>query len=418
MIRKLGIVIICSLLMSITIYAFEGNENWKYSKKIYTGQTQGYKEIYMDEEIYKYSNEDLGDIRILNDQDEIIPYYRIGGEAVLESLNNEYNLEKQGIYQKENDKYFDFKVINNGINTDVRANELLIQLNLSNYTKNINIYGSHDNQHWDYIKSDIIYKVPDKEKNHVFLENQYKYNYYRVVIIKDAENTSIENIKLLYNSQYRVNKQYCLSKSIDYEGTNKNKKTIISIKNKDKLKIKTIKIGSDNLYNRNYTLSSKNGEDEYVPISNGKIYNIELENFKAINNSINISDFCKEEFLELTIDNKDDEPMDISVIEVDYYVDKIVFKRDKDIKDYKVIFGNVLVKKPSYDIESYSEYIEEVESKEKCTLGEINVENLENKVQLQEDQYKKILNGVIIIISIGLVILIILKLRHFPKNNK
>jgi len=407
---RIWFILICTGMMSIGVHAME-EETWLYSKPIMMEKTKGYKEFYVDEELYKYSNDDLSDIRIINDKDEKVPYYIVEEEMVYNNVRFEYNLELLNAFRKGNDRYFDYRVENKESNKDVIGNELVIELDISDYMKNVTIYGSYDNLTWEYIKSDLIFEVPNQVKDFIYLEDGLKYNYYRIVFINDVEKDVIESAKLVYNKDYAMDEKYSLSKSVSFDLNTKDQKTTVRIDNKDRLKIKGMSIIASDLYNRRFVLSVKNKEEQYMQIEEGGIYQIQLENFEAMNNTINISNTTKSEELMLVIDNKDDKVIDIKEIQIDYYVDKIVFEGSETGKSYYVLFGNKLAKKPSYDIKSYSAYIEQSEKKEEVTLGQLVAINEKGSVKSEVINTKLVFNILIVVISLGLVAIIIRKLK-------
>ncbi|WFD11656.1 hypothetical protein [Tepidibacter hydrothermalis] len=276
------------LFFSIHILSFanEDIDDWKFSKEIYYSDHKEYKSIFLDEEIYRYAKDDLSDLRIINNQNEFVPYY-------------------------------------------------------------------------------------------VFNKNSVK--------IKQVHfNINLEN-----------------------------NDTVILINNEDNLNIRDIKIISQDNFKRKYDTYYKNGKyEEFYTVDSGMIYRLNLKNHKEEKNNVitdfNLNYFSKPNIIKIIIHNKDDKPINIDNIHINYYTDKIVFKKD-DNKKYKLLFGNKYAKMPSYDIKSYKDYIEK-EDQEICNISNLTEQNKNYKEkEYKEINHKLILNIIVILISLILVMIIMRK---------
>lgn len=285
--KKILVIPIIMLFFSINIFANKNIDDYRFSKKINYSYDNEYKSFFLDEEIYRYVKDDFSDIRIVNDENEFVPYY-------------------------------------------------------------------------------IFNKYSKKTKNADF-------------------NINIEN-----------------------------NDTVILINNKNHLDINDIKVISQDDFKRNYEIYYKNGKyEEFNKVDSGQIYRINLENHKEQKNNIMLDYFLKyhikPDSIKIVIHNEDDRPININNIKINYYVDKVVFKKD-DNKKYKVLFKREYSKTPSYDIQSYKNYIEK-EDQEVCTLSNLIETNIKNKKENKQINYKLILNIVVILISLILVTVIMKKTR-------
>ncbi|PAB59485.1 hypothetical protein [Anaeromicrobium sediminis] len=409
-----GLILILIFSMNVIGFAQESLDGWMYFKKINHNTSDEYKSFFLDEEVYRYAKRDLSDIRIINDKDEFIPYYIFNKYLMSErEVNVEYDLKEILSYMKKNDQYVDFQIVSKEDNVDVLGNKLEFEIEKDYFLKDIKIYGSYDNEKWDFIKRDNIYRTNEAEKLNVSLDDVYKFTYYRIVLINDVEKTFIKNSKLLFNKREVAYKDYERTKKANYSIENKGKDTIILLNNEDHLMIKDIKIISDDNFKRNYSLYYKNhNEEAYNLFNTGEIYQIKLENFKAEENKIRLNEFSNSflssDEIKILIDNKDNKPINIKEIEVSYYIDKVVFKDDGS-NDYKVMFHNKGGKRPDYDIETYKSYIEK-EKQEICSLSYLEKRDVKNIQKEDKDiNYKPILNTIIILISIFLLVVIIKK---------
>ncbi|MBF8983264.1 hypothetical protein IZY60_06920 [Lutibacter sp. B2] len=409
MIRKSIIFLICIIICSSVTFAEDIN-NWNYSKDIKFEDIMQYKSVFLDEDVYRFSKKDLSDLRIVNDKDQFVPYY-IFNEYLTETkeVYVEYEAKEVLSFMKKNDKYSDFKITTKENDSDIVGNKLLFEIGNSNFLKNVKVYGGYDNKKWELIKEDVIYETDLGKKTYIELDKPYKYLYYRIVFINDIENTSIESFKVAFNKKEVLYDNYKKTKKLEYSISNdKNGDTVILLDNKDGLKINNIKIISKDDFKRNYHLTYKY-DGEYDVTHAGEIHKISLQNFKEERTSIDIGDFTSSDKIKLVIANKDNKPIKIEDIEVNYYIDKLVFKDDGSNK-YKLSFGNDQATKLNYDIEAYRNYIEEEEQE----IGKFTKLN-ENKVDIEDPKknidYKLIFNGIIICISIFLMVVIMKKLK-------
>lgn len=137
----------------------------------------------------------------------------------------------------------------------------------------------------------------------------------------------------------------------------------------------------------------------------GNIYNFKHNDINISNQKINFNyKNIRDEELILDIFNNNDKPLKIDKIDASYIIDKIIFE-DIGAKNYRIYFGNYKATSPSYDIESFKNYIEK-ENKDQCTLGKLVV--LKERESIKETKnYKIIFNLLIVFTSIVLIIILV-----------
>jgi len=401
------------LCLASSVSADNGDQ-WKYSKEATYENSEEVKAIYLDEEVYAHAQKDLSDIRLINEKNEFVPYYIYNGfigENTKEYVA--YPGEEILSFMKTNDYYADYEIKPINVNTDVIGNVIILEVAKDSFYKEVKILGSHDNKTWDNIQTDIIYNVNGQSKTHVPLGGNYKYGYYRIISVNDTTEIPISHITLIYDHTEATYEQYKNSKVIDYKvETNKEEKeTIVKIHNKDSLKISNIKLKSGDDFNRDYQIYVVNEAGEKVEqITKGTIYKFSLEEFKIEDMDISLKETMEEfivpEYLQIVIKDRDDKPITIEAIEIEYYIDKIVFKTN-DTKGIKLLFGNALAQKPIYDISTYRVEMEQSkqETAKLLNLVEREANDLKDKNSLD---FKWILNACVVVIS-GLLVIVILK---------
>lgn len=402
-----------------TSFADESIDNWKYYKEIKHNNESSYKSFYLAENIYKYSKNDLSDIRIINEKNEFIPYYLYNKylhNANESLIGYESKQVHSHIDSKENKKYIDFQIVSESKTTDIIGNRLSLTINSSNFFKKVEVYGGYDNIEWDFIKEDELYRINESQNLNIQLDRIYKYTYYRIVLLDDIEDTSIDNLELIYNNKEVIYHEYSTTKNANYEVDldKEENDTIIYLYNENNLRIKDMEIISGDDFKRKYYIYFKGqNNEEFRQLDYGEIHQIDLKNFKARKTIISLDSYqyfdINPNIIKIVVKNNDNAPINIDNIKINYIVDKIVFK-DTGSNEYRILFGNTDAHRPSYDIEAYKEHIEG-EDQEVCQLQTIVTQKATEKKTGKEVNYNLILNITIASISLLLVFIIIRKVK-------
>ncbi len=413
--KKIVIMIMGLLIFNNNIVGFatENMTGWQYSKEINYNAQNKYKAFFLDEELYSHAKKDLADIRIINEQNEFVPYYIYNEYLNSENERNiEYVSKHITSFMKKHHQYSDFEMIPQENNVDILGNILALEIDQENFLRHVDIYGGYDNEKWQFIKTDNIYRTDKVEKLYVNLDQFYKYTYYRIVFKDEVNLLPIKNLKLVFNNQEVVYVNYKKTKKADFKIEQKDgdNRTILFLNNDSHLKINRLKIMSDDHFKRRYDLYYKNNADkDYTQLTSGEICQLKLKNFKVEKAGVMLNTDSKPylapDAIKLIIYNKDNKPINIKDIEMSYYVDKIIFEDDGSSK-YKVLFDNEDAKKPSYDIESYKNYIEK-EQQEICLLS--NLVQREVEKEGYRINYHLVLNIMVVLISVFLIVLIVKK---------
>jgi len=386
---------------------------WKYYKSITSQGTNKYKAIYLDNEVYKYASSNLSDLRIVNDKNAFIPYYIQYGYSHQTKAQSLYDAEQIRRYKEKNHTIYDFKVVPDfSAQKDILGNSLIFNIH-GEFLKKIHVYGSYDNLTWHNIVEDQIYMVQNMPKLDVPLNDDFKYNYYRVRILNDIENIELDGLKLKYSNTASFADSYSKNIKLEYDIKNQQNDTLITIKNPDKLKIKTIHLNIDGNFNREYKVFTKDGDTIIDTGIFGNLYSLNFKDLSATNTDVDLgASLISSDIIQLKIFNFDDPPADIKSLEAQYNIDKIIFEAKPDIP-CRLFFSNSSAQKPAYDIESFKNHIE-LENQDVCTLSKISA-----NPDLISDQAKTvkipdltpIFNVVIVVLSIGLIVLLAAKLK-------
>ncbi|PRX28290.1 uncharacterized protein DUF3999 [Orenia metallireducens] len=418
--KRTLITILSLLLFSLGVFADDIDE-WGYQKRIDFKAKSEYISVFLDEDVYRYGQQDLADIRVINGRGEFIPYYISNGNLVIKQATQlEYDSRRILDFVDDKSNYIqDFKITSPANNQDIIANKISFEISDDYFLKKIKIYGSYDNKEWEFIKEDNIYRTKDSQKLKISLVQNYKFNYYRVLMLKDIEKTEIDQLQALYDNRMIKARSYQRSKSADYQIIQQDRKTIIEINNDDSLKIEQLRVSSKDNFRRSYRVFYKNRDEaDFQSGSHAKIYQLLFDDFKIKENTIGLkssnSNYLNSEVIKIEIYDGDNKPIKIDDIELNYTIDKVVFKTNKG-QAYYLCFGNPKARRPIYDIEEFRKYIENKEQEEGKLLA-LEVKKQESRVKEKEEiNLEMILNIVVTLVSLLLIFLLLKRLRF--KDN-
>ncbi len=373
-----------------------------FKKPILSVGNLKYKAVSLTPDIYKNSKADLGDVRVLDENNSEVPYFLYS--AMPTQQVNQTNLETTRIneFVKKGDTYTDFEV-NTAPDTDPLASSLLLTIDATNFAKNIDLYGSYDNITWEYIGKSSIYDVKTESNKEILFDKPQKYLYYRVGILKNVENISIVGAIACYNKLVKENLPFTETMQAEYQIRSADKKDIVTIHNVKNLRLYRMTIHTSSMFERNV---------EVMGVTK-KLFHLEFKDVLLHDTSLALDGrMTDQDNLDLVIDNQDDKPIKIDGIEIEYYTDKLVFAAES-AGPYTLAYGNESLTAPQYDINQFRDYII-AEGFDLCTMGETETIQTTATAKPEAPDYGWVLNTVIIAVGVLLAILI---LANFKKNN-
>lgn len=377
------------------------------SATIKNSGSSDYKKIRLSQEICQNANIDLSDIIIKNQDGVETPYFIHSNNKVNSTVDNTYPLTLINTYIKENFYYFDYKVETQQ-DFDLLATSINFTSMDNNFVKSIELYGSYDNLHWEKIMDDKLYHVDGHIDMDITFIKPQKFTHYRIKIPNHLEQINFHNVSLEY-SQTSTKQQYfeevCEPK---YTIEEQEKKTYINIEELANLRIHSIDIETDSMFQRDVSVKTTNQTQE--------LYHLTFDGSTYTNTTFNINDTKMDtEITTLIIHNNDDIPIDIAGITVTYYADELVFAGNSD-DIYTLEFTQADISSaPIYDIKLYQDEIL------KGDIDLLSIESIQfDNAVIKEDivDYKVIYNILIICITIILGIFILVKLTKKPNTKE
>lgn len=405
---KCSILLLLSCILAAPAWAAENLAGWNYTMPIQCEGTNKYKTISLPEEVYQHALPNLADLRIVDSQGNCLPFYIKTGEKILAENKSTYTAKVVQTFVKDENFYIDFKIDPLKDDEDISGNSLHFNLPSGNFLKHLQLYGGYDGNKWEYIGKDYVFKEADNTKAEISLIKKRKYTYYRVIVLKNTEATNLTDMLLIdsyIDSQWN---RYSKTAAIDFTMETTGKDSKLTLNNRQNLRIKQITLEADGNFQRKYILSDGNKKSHVL--KQGEIYNLALENIKVSGNKITLDTPITSPIITIKINNRDDQPLVINAILIEYYTDKIVFP-DTGKGPYHLYFGNGNAARPNYEIDLQKDYIEK-EKQDICTLATRTDcagtgSEIDGKFIL-DDKY--IFNGIIVAVSILLSGLIAIKL--------
>ena len=359
-----------------------------------------YKSVRLTPEIYASAKENLGDIRVKDEAGRDVPYFINSKTVSQQSERQSYPLELIDAYIKDENYYFDYKAAQTG-GQDIIATALRFETGSTNFAKQVQVFGSHDNKNWTLIQDDSIYKVEGSAKLVINFAGQQKYTHYRLKLGNNLERIAFDRAELEY-SLYAVEQNYFVQQLnpefvVEQSGQN----TIVEISGVDNLKLNSIEIQTNSSFKRLVRVLG-NKQDLYNLDLNGQVYRdlvFELDGDRAGVGG-----------LSLYIENRDDQPIDVQGITVTYLADELVFE---GVGDCTIEFGDDMLFTPGYDIVTY---------KEQILTGPIDrleitgVKMIVPEPEPEPYDYQWVFNLVIIGVGVILGVVIVVSVAKKPKN--
>ena len=378
--------IIAYLLMGIISFSYE------YVREINIQGEHEYKEFYIPREIYKNSESNLGDLRILNSSGEEVPY-ALEGTTEKSGIKNIYKGVVTEVKEERGRKLTTIKIERSEEMRDILGDTLEV-FSEDNFYSEYTLFVCYNGLDWKKIKEGEIYRTPTDKMMKIKFSKE-KYPYYRLATPLNQEITLTGGeLSLEVTEEERFPKE---TVDLSYEVIDLDRETRLLI-DSENLPLKSLVIDVAGEFSRNYRLES---EDRYL-ISRGRIYNFQGKQSMAIPIKI---DYTYRNLV-LKIINNDNKPLKIKNIHGEYYPVKLIFKGEENER-YIIAVGDDELSKPRYDLEKY---VKNIDKRNQATLG--------GRVELQQKEkdykvlYYILFIGVVVLMLIGYICKKIIQMKH------
>ena len=386
------------LVLVLAGCAANSNTSFDHTAQIEIGGENRYKALRLTPQIYNASNSDLSDLLIKDSKGENVPYFINRSSKTAYSNRESYQMALINSYIKDDSFYFDYKLAAEQ-SGDTISTSIEFATKNTNFAKEVDVYGSYDNIHWDYVQKDKLYSIDDKAKLVIEFVRPQKFTHYRLKLANNLEQISFSAVNLIYSVETSEDAYFIEMLEPAFTVKSEDKRTEIIIDGLKNLRLCDVVIHTDSMFKRNVRTPHGTGKE---------IYNLTLNGTSYADTTIPLNwNISQDDTYIITIADGDDKPITITSISVRYYADDIVFEGEIG-SDYTLEFGRDATKTaPVYDIERYKNEILK-STIDKATIGEIHYAAEEIT---PERDYKLAFNIVIIAVTLLLGTVIVLKLK-------
>ena len=398
------------LISIILVSCFSFSQEFTHKKKLNTLK-KGWYEIALDHEVYNHASKDLGDLRIIgiNSKGDTMeaPY-------ILENYENndeinEITCKPYNVTSNGQGYYATFKL---------KENLFISELNLLfaniNYDWLIDLEGSNTEGDWLSItKNQRIINIDNEqmEFDHSKINfNPTNFKFYRVFIKSITEKPKIESITVK-TTGVNQKKLPLIPITPTFKVENKNNTTLIEVTLKHPVPVHSISVTSKNDYDFYRPITIFYGNLDSTINEEGVVKRFENETssiFSSENNSPILLTMSTCNRFIISIENGDNEPLDIKKITVNTLNYKLITRITKE-GNYNLFYGNKDLVTPQYDIQLFKQNIP-------TDIEKISLEDEEELIPIIEPTKKPISKVWLWIVMFGLIgVMIFFSVRMLKK---
>jgi len=337
------------ILLFICALSFAQLDTYDYKMEL-SGITDPWHSLIIPQEVYAIVANNLSDIRIYG----VISNDTLEAPYILKIATDKKRL-----------KNIDFKLINSAIKQDTYfftfeipkielINEILLDFKNENFDWKVVLEASQDQKDWFTILGDYrILSIKNSQTDYKFTQlniSPSKYKYYRIAIQSD---TKPELNKATISFEEKVELKYKDYSNFDIESTEDDENAItdiqIDLDQRYPVSMLKLNVGDTFDYYRPISIqyaadsvkSEKGWRYHYQTLFNGTLNLIEENEFKFT------STLAKK--LNITIQNQDNQPLEILGVEVKGLEHQLIARFTKDA-NYCLAYGKENDRNPNYDI--------------------------------------------------------------------
>lgn len=396
--KKLAKYIFLGCLIGFSVNGFS-QEGYLYKRKIEVKKDSlNWNSIEIPDEMYDKIKPNLSDIRIFGfkDNDTIEVRYTIHKNPDFEfDRKQELKIINQSV--SDGKYYFTIQTSNKNIN------QLGLKFSNKNFDGKVNLEGSHNQNQWFTILEDYrILAIHNSETNYRFEDlffSDSKYKYYRISI-SSQEQPNIQSVHSNhYQSKDSLKFRTITIDKLTTKTDKKNKITTIEFSLEKSLPVYAVSVNPSKIIDYNRTVTVEYLQDStktekgiikhYSYFSSGVLSSEHSTEFALSGRDLKfIKDF------KITINNKDNQPLEIHSVVLKTLYFNILFSVDDYDSDYYLYYGNQNSFAPSYD----AYYFNNVEKNNVSLSEEIAIPKKEEIVQKPLFENKLWLWGIMILI--------------------
>lgn len=389
---------------------------WKYFKNIkYAGA--GLMKVALDDEIFSGSQDDLRDLRVIDNSNAEIPFKIISGRQdeakatyAVRLINNSFVPGK-----------FSTAILDLG-KRGIITNNLHINTPSENFQQNVKIYGSDDMYSWNILKDNAyIYDYTDEKASFksqntdiYFPESVFQY---LKIEIDGSSNSPVQIASVAVNKYVGgIKREFERHPSFSTSENRQKRTTEITVDlgsngipvNKIFLKAK-----GDN-FNRAVSVSSSKDNGNWESAGQGYIFRYTTSKFNGENMLVDFPE-TNNRYLKIEIINKDDQPLAIDSLTAFSVYRDVVFQAEKNM-NYRIFYGNPRANYPEYDLDKFFQYLGVENAQIADFSGQMENPNFiaeKEAVKPLSEEIPYLFPSILVLASLGLLVLVY---KFFQKN--
>ncbi|MFH1231165.1 MAG: DUF3999 family protein [Planctomycetota bacterium] len=357
--------------------------DWEYFKltKISENTKEGYVKSQIDKEVFAQSQQDIRDIRIIDNQQKEIPYKLVKNYQILKETLIQSELFNKSFVPEDKTTF----MLDLGSEYVRLNNRVVINTPDHNFKRKVEISGGDDRHNWHTLKDNCyIFDFTTKEFQSSCTTLEYPDNNYQYlqIIIWDKKDKSLEitNATVYHRTIQKAEEHLIPFQLIDQRVNTKLKafELILDLGSPGQPQYRIEITPQNENYHRQVEIRGTNDiKTDWNYLGNGYAYNFNTPQFVLNRNNIDYKENGYR-FLKISVIDYDDQPLNFSADSIKVYgiVNKIIFNY-KNGCNYLLYYGNPFATKATYDIEKLFPYLET------SNIGELKLEK-----GIKNSQYK------------------------------
>ena len=359
-----GLAVLAVLLVTIPLFAAIVEKDWRFYKPAVLPDNitgLGLVEVELDTEVYAYASPDLGDLRVVGQQE--------GREEPYKLLVEAGDQRRASVAAKMRDlghtagRHTSFVL---DLQSDgALHNELEVQTSSQNFQRQVAIEGSDDGESWRTFQSNgVIFDLTVAERGFTARETRVTYpdstaRFLRVRITDDGlEPLNIHGGVVFFTRRLepqRATLQLVIAGRVD----DPERKETVLLLDGASAGFPANRIELDVPQRNFHRRVSLEGSDDLaswrIVQGNETLFDFDTPKFVGSDLSIGFGE-SRYRYYRATIANEDDPPLLVEGARASGFVRKLVFSADP-AQSYRLYYGNPDVSAPSYDLERVFPYL-------------------------------------------------------------
>lgn len=345
----------CALSIPLMGFADFRKTDWQFSKQIELPPQAGYVRVTLDGEVYHRSQRSLADVRLVDDQEQEVPY----------TVFAERDTTTEELYQP---KIFNKALLPGAYSTltldlerEVSNNTLNLKTKSRNFKRRVEVAGSHNGKQWFVLKDDAyIFDFTGEQKVQLttikYPENQYRYLQVKVWNGNEPplaiDGASLSLVKTTAARRVvRASRQH----SRDQDSKLKATVYILDLKYQNlPADFLTVETPEENFF-RFLEIQGSNDAKDWEPCERGDLYRFRTEKYSVEKKTLRVQE-VRYRYLKLLVYNHDDPPLKLTAFEVQGVEQDLILQVQSG-RQYFLYYGNPRVQAPRYDIERLKSYL-------------------------------------------------------------